>query len=80
MIVGEAIAILSGSHSSWSELAEAIGVLANDSSADYDSIELGLRHKGFVAEQAKLALILRWDPPALWREWDTDVGVAETYV
>jgi len=41
------------------ELAEAIGTVASDPGSSLDDIALGLRYRGFVREQAALALYRR---------------------
>jgi hypothetical protein len=38
------------------DLAEAIAVIASDPSSSEADLRLGLRHRGFVAEQAQFAL------------------------
>ncbi|MEX2140800.1 MAG: hypothetical protein WD894_16170 [Pirellulales bacterium] len=38
------------------DLAQAIGVLISDPTTSLDDLRLGLRYKGFVAEQAELAI------------------------
>ena len=41
------------------DLAEAIGIVASDSSSSLDDLIAGLSHPGFVAEQAAFALYHR---------------------
>lgn len=62
-------------------LAEAIGVVAGDPASPLEDIIVGLRHGGFVAEQAALALYKRTGRPlpedrgllevdaTKWRTW-----------
>ncbi|MEX2139618.1 MAG: hypothetical protein WD894_10175 [Pirellulales bacterium] len=38
------------------DLAEAIALIASDPSSSEADIRLGLRHRGFIAEQAQFAL------------------------
>ena len=41
---------------SMAELARAIGILISDATSSLDDLRLGLRYRGFVAEQAELAI------------------------
>jgi hypothetical protein len=64
-------------------LAEAIGVVISSTASSLEDIMLGLRHGGFIAEQAALALYKRTGRPlpedrnlleidaAQWRAWIT---------
>ena len=65
----------------WTTLAEAIGVVMSDPLTSYEALMLGLKHKGFVAGQAAMALYRRsFRPlpddrrtlvtdPDEWRRW-----------
>ncbi len=55
-------------------LAEAIGVLLSDPNATDDDLALGLRHRGFVAEQASLALQRRQTTQKRFVNVGTDTG------
>jgi hypothetical protein len=56
------------------DLAEAIAIVASDPTSSEADIRLGLRHRGFVAEQAQFALERR----GFYRDFTANAGPVST--